>query len=98
MKKINHTRLFLHALRTALLFVAGFFIYEILVALEELWNEAVPENSLQHFHQRKGIKLIINNHTKFQPIITSPQIFFVKNMSKVVVSLMTHMNYDYMRL
>jgi len=59
MKKINHMRLFLHALRTALLFVAGFFIYEILVTLEKMWNEAVPENSLQHFHQRKGIKFII---------------------------------------
>jgi uncharacterized membrane protein YidH (DUF202 family) len=59
MKKINHTRLFLHALRTALLFVAGFFIYEILVALEKIWNENVPENSLQHFHQRKGIKFVI---------------------------------------
>jgi uncharacterized membrane protein YidH (DUF202 family) len=59
MKKINHARLFLHALRTALLFVAGFFIYEILVSLEKMWNESVPENSLQHFHQRKGIKFVI---------------------------------------
>jgi hypothetical protein len=59
MKKINHARVFLHALRTAFIFVAGFFIYEILVTLEKMWNEAVPENSLQHFHQRKGIKFII---------------------------------------
>ena len=59
MKKINHTRLFLHALRSALLFVAGFLIYEILVSLEKLWNEDVPENSLQHFHQRKGLKFVI---------------------------------------
>ena len=58
MKKINHTRLFFHALRTALLFIAGFFIYEILVSLEKLWNKSNPENSLQHFHQRKGIKFI----------------------------------------
>jgi hypothetical protein len=59
MKKINHTRIFFHALRTALLFVAGFFIYEILVSLEKLWNEDVPENSLEHFHQRKGIKFLV---------------------------------------
>lgn len=59
MKKIHHTRLFLHALRTALIFVAGFFIYEILIALEKLWNKANPENDLKHFHQRKGIKFII---------------------------------------
>ena len=59
MKKINHLRLFLHALRSALLFIAGFFIYEILVSLEKLWNENNPENSLQHFHQRKGIKFVV---------------------------------------
>ena len=59
MKKINHTRLFFHALRSALLFITGFFIYEILISLEKLWNEANPENSLQHFHQRKGVKFVL---------------------------------------
>jgi hypothetical protein len=59
MKKINHTRLFLHALRSALLFVAGFLIYEILVSLEKLWNKMNPENSLYHFHTRKSIKFIV---------------------------------------
>ena len=34
--KINHTRIFTHALRTSLLFVAGFLIYEILVRLEKM--------------------------------------------------------------
>ena len=57
--KINHTRLFTHALRTALLFVSGFVIYEILVRLEKRWNLANPENQLYHFYQRKTYKLIL---------------------------------------
>lgn len=57
--KVNHTRIFTHALRTALLFVAGFVIYEILVRLEKKWNLANPENQLYHFYQRKIYKLIL---------------------------------------
>jgi len=59
MKRINHSRLFFHALRTALLFVAGFLTYDILVGLEEVWNKANPENTIYHFQTRKGIKFII---------------------------------------
>jgi len=59
MKKINHTRIFFHAIRSAILFIAGFLIYEILVSLEKLWNKANPENTLYHFHKRKGIKFLI---------------------------------------
>jgi len=57
--KINHTRIFTHALRTALLFVAGFVIYEILVRLEKMLNLANPENQLYNFHKRKTLKLIL---------------------------------------
>jgi hypothetical protein len=59
MKKINHTRIFFHAIRSAILFIAGFLIYEILVDLEKLWNKANPENTLNHFHKRKSIKFLI---------------------------------------
>lgn len=57
--KINHTRMFTHALRTSLLFVASFLIYDILVRLEKIWNQANPENKLYHFYKRKAIKLIL---------------------------------------
>ena len=59
MKTINHTRIFFHAIRSAILFIAGFLIYEILVGLEELWNKANPENTLNHFHTRKSIKFLV---------------------------------------
>lgn len=56
MKKINHVRLFSHALRTVLLFLASFFIYETLKKLEKKWNENNPENEWTHFYQRKLYK------------------------------------------
>ncbi len=59
MMKINHTRIFTHALRTALIFVSGFLIYEILIGLEKTWNKANPENQLHHFYKRKTLKLIL---------------------------------------
>jgi hypothetical protein len=57
--KINHKRLFTHALRTSLLFVAGFLIYEILLRLEKMWNLKNPENKIYNFYQRKTYKLIL---------------------------------------
>jgi len=57
--KFDHPRMFTNALRTALLFVGGFLIYEILVRLEKMWNKANPENQLYHFYQRKSLKLIL---------------------------------------
>jgi hypothetical protein len=59
MTKINHLRLFSHALRTALLFVAGFLIYEILIRLEKMWNVKYPENRLYNLYQRKTYKLML---------------------------------------
>jgi len=58
MKNINHMRLFSHALRTALLFVGSFLIYDILIRLEKIWNLRNPENQTYHLFQRKFIKLI----------------------------------------
>ncbi len=58
MKKINHGRLFSHAFRTALLFISGFLIYEILLNLEKLWNKKNPKNKLIHFYKRKTFKFI----------------------------------------
>jgi hypothetical protein len=57
--KIYHKRIFTHALRTALLFVGSFLIYEFLVLLEKKWNLENPENQLYHFYQRKTYKLIL---------------------------------------
>ncbi len=57
--KANHFRMFLNALRTALIIVAGFIAYEILVKLEILWNKKNPGNETFHFIHRKFYKLII---------------------------------------
>jgi uncharacterized membrane protein YidH (DUF202 family) len=54
-----HKRIFLHAIRTAIIFVSGFIIYEILVKLEKKWNNANPSNSMFHFHKRNSIKFIL---------------------------------------
>lgn len=59
MAKIEHFRFFLHALRTSLIFVSGFIIYEILVDLEKLWNLVNRENKKYHFYQIKLYKLIL---------------------------------------
>jgi hypothetical protein len=59
MKKIQHQRLFSHAFRTALLFISGFLIYEILLNLEKLWNKNNPKNKLIHFYRRKIYKFIL---------------------------------------
>jgi len=56
---IHHKRIFLHAIRTAIIFVSGFIIYEILVKLEKEWNKANPSNSMFHFHQRNFIKFLL---------------------------------------
>ena len=59
MKQINHSKYFLHALRTALLFLAGFLIYEILVRLERTWNKLHQKNQIYHFYKRKSIKFLL---------------------------------------
>jgi hypothetical protein len=57
--KVNHTRIFTHALRTALLFVAGFFVYEIMLEIEKIWNLKNPENKQLHFYQKKIYKFLL---------------------------------------
>lgn len=44
--KINHFRIFLHALRSALLIVAGFIAYEILIQFEKELNLNFGEKKL----------------------------------------------------
>jgi hypothetical protein len=55
----NHLRMFLNALRTAILIVSGFIAYEILVELEILWNKKNPSKKAKHFMYHKLYKLII---------------------------------------
>ena len=57
--KINNKRIFAHALRTALLFVASFLIYEILISLEKMWNKANQENKLYYFYEKHIFRLIL---------------------------------------
>ena len=59
MNKINHKYIFFHALRSALLFIAVFFIYDILINLEKLWNKENPEKSKYNYYLNKIIKLFI---------------------------------------
>ena len=56
--KINHRKFFFHALRTALLFIAGFLSYDILKILEIEWNKTHLNNEAVHFTQRKGYHFI----------------------------------------
>jgi len=51
--KIIHHIFFLHALRTALIFIAGFLTYELLKIFESKWNKMHPNNEFSHFSQRK---------------------------------------------
>ena len=56
--KIRHNEFFLNALRTALISIAGFLIYEILKILESEWNKMYPNNELTHFARRKMLHFI----------------------------------------
>lgn len=55
LNKIAIKRNFFHALRTSLLFVAGFLTYELLKMLEDHRNKIYPNNELLHFVERKTI-------------------------------------------
>ena len=58
-KKVNHLRMFVHALRTAIIIISGFIAYEILLLLERIWNKKNPNNNTTNFVYRKLYKLII---------------------------------------
>jgi hypothetical protein len=51
--KINHNKIFLNALRTALIFVAGFLSYELLKMIEYEWNKSHPGHEIFHLTKRK---------------------------------------------
>ena len=59
MAKIAHRRYFLHALRTALIFIAGFLSYELLKMLEAEWNATHPGHELRHLSHRKLYHFIV---------------------------------------
>jgi hypothetical protein len=56
--KANHFRIFLHALRSALVILGGFIAYEILLELEKIWNKEYP-NKQHNYIKAKLYKLII---------------------------------------
>jgi hypothetical protein len=51
-------KVFFHSLRTAIIFVAGLIVYEILVDLEKVWNIANPGNKIFNFTKRNILKFI----------------------------------------
>ena len=57
--KIIHHIFLLNALRTALIFLAGFLSYEILKRLEGEWNIIHPNNEISHFAHRKMYHFVI---------------------------------------
>jgi len=57
--KINHLRIFFHALRTALVFTAGFLSYELLKIVESDWNKMYPNDKFTNLAHRKLYHFII---------------------------------------
>lgn len=57
--KIKHHKFMLHALRTALVFIATLLTYELLKMLENKWNKTHPNNELIHFTKRKIYHFLI---------------------------------------
>jgi hypothetical protein len=57
--KIEHFNFFLNALRTSLIFIAGFLSYELLKIVEGEWNKTHPNNEVRHFAHRKLYHFVI---------------------------------------
>jgi hypothetical protein len=57
--KIRHHEFFLNALRTSLIFIAGFLTYELLKILESKWNKMYPNNEFSHFAHRKVYHFVV---------------------------------------
>jgi hypothetical protein len=57
--QLKHKNIFSHALRSALMFMAGFLIYDILINLEKFWNSINPDNTIFHFYLRHCFKFIL---------------------------------------
>lgn len=49
----------LEALRTALIFLSGFLIYEILIAVEKEWNKIEPSHKIHNFYKIRLIKFLL---------------------------------------
>ena len=58
MANINHFRMFLSAIRTAIIVVSGFIAYEILLEMEKGWNIIYPHKPF-NFTKRKFLKLFL---------------------------------------
>ena len=58
MKQDKYVRIFLEAFRTAVIFVSGFFIYELLLEAEKEWNKLEPLHKMHHFYKRNSIKFL----------------------------------------
>jgi hypothetical protein len=59
MKQNNkYVRIFLEAFRTAVIFVSGFLIYELLLEAEKEWNKIEPSHKIHHFYKRNSIKFL----------------------------------------
>ena len=59
MKKINHKRIFLLALRTALLFISSFIIYDTFVNLEKYKYFINLKNKLLKLYIKEFIKFVL---------------------------------------
>ena len=58
-KRGIHSHIFLHAFRTAIIFVSGFIIYEILIEIEKEWNKKDPSRRSYNFSKRKIVKFLL---------------------------------------
>lgn len=59
MKQDNkYVRIFLYAFRTAVIFVSGFLIYELLLEAENEWNKIEPSHKIYHFYKRNSVKFL----------------------------------------
>lgn len=54
-----HSHIFLHAFRTAIIFISGFIIYEIFVEIEKEWNKKHPSLRIYNFSKRKIFKFLM---------------------------------------
>lgn len=62
---IINSRIFFHSLRTAIIFVSGFIIYELLVKLEKKWNSENSSKQLYNFSKKNSIKFLLIFVTDF---------------------------------
>lgn len=59
MKQINKFKLFLSSFRTAIIFVASFIVYEILLEFEKIWNKEEPDRKIYNFNKRIFYKFVL---------------------------------------